>query len=132
MRIMTLSWLGSYGASLEGISKIEGTYSRSRMKIAMPKASSGGKEHGYKGKTYGSSVRINKMSDMLRHPLRDKQNCNVFPDLSEIEKGLFNFLLIGCRLVTDVKIRALATSALSNSWKKIMSATQIIEVHDTA
>jgi hypothetical protein len=72
------------------------------------------------------------MSDMLRHPLRDKQNCNVFPDLSEIEKSPFNFLLISCRLVTDVKIRALATSALSNSWKKLMSATQLTEIHDTA
>lgn len=68
-----------------------------------------------KGMTYSSGVRIHKMSDVLRHTLRNEQNRNVLPDLSKIKESLFNLPLIGSSLVADVKIRALAAGTLPDS-----------------
>jgi hypothetical protein len=65
--------------------------------------------------THSSGMRIHKMSDVLRHTLRNEQNCNVLPDLSKLKESLFNLPLIGSSLVADVKIRALATGTLPDS-----------------
>jgi hypothetical protein len=66
-------------------------------------------------------MRIHKMSDALRHTLRNEQNCNVLPELSKLEESLFHFCLSAATpgsQVADVKICALATGTLPNSWGK--------------
>ncbi len=66
--------------------------------------------------THRCGVGINEVSDVLSHSLRDKQNCDVFSDLSKFKKSLFNIPLIGSRFVTYVKICALATCTLPNAY----------------
>lgn len=122
MRIMTLSWLGSYGASLDGISKMAGTCLKLRMNVMTTVANRRGKIVSYSGETHSGSVRINEMPDMLRHTLCNEQNRNVFSDLSKIKESLFNLFLIGCSLVTNVKVCALATGALPDSCRRCISA----------
>ena len=64
------------------------------------------------------------MADVLCNALRDEHNSNVFPDLRKFEKSPFNILLIRRGLVTDVKILALATTALSNACGEGSDARQ--------
>jgi hypothetical protein len=69
----------------------------------------------HKATAHRCGVGIHQMPDVLRDSLRNEQNCDVFSDLSKLEKSLFNILLIGSSFVTNVKICALSTCALPNS-----------------
>jgi hypothetical protein len=63
-------------------------------------------------------VRIHQVPDVLGDTLSDEQNRNVFSGFCKLEKSFFNLPLIGGRLVTDVKVCALATRALPDAWRK--------------
>jgi len=75
-------------------------------------------EAAVKKATHRSSVRIHQVPDVLGDTLSDEQNRNVFSDFCKFEKSFFNLPLIGGRLVTDVKVCALATRALPDAWRK--------------